>query len=105
GQTLFIGGIDTSPEGLAAIKKREMVTSIGGHILDGARSLIVLHDYFKLGQLKEKLWMTPMVPVTLANVDAYRRIIDPQSSTPVDFKQHSKWLHPKASYDFNFLND
>ncbi|HYX33875.1 MAG TPA: ABC transporter substrate-binding protein [Oligoflexus sp.] len=105
GQNLFIGGIDSSPEGLAAIKKREMVTSVGGHILDGARSLIVLYDYFKLGQFKEKLWMTPMVPVTLANVDAYRRIIDPQSSTPVDFTQYSKWLHPKASYDFNFLKD
>jgi len=103
GETIFIGGVDASPEGLAAVKNGELVTSVGGHILDGARSLVVLYDYFKFGKLKQKRWITPMRAVTSANVDQYLRVIDPQNAQPLDFTQYSQWLYPKASYDFYFM--
>lgn len=105
GESIFIGGIDISPEGLNAVANGDMVASIGGHILDGARALVLLFDYSKFGKLEQKSWLTPMLPVTAAEVSLYSRLLDPKKKVPIDFRRYSKWLNPKSSYDFRILGD
>ncbi|WP_176736676.1 ABC transporter substrate-binding protein [Oligoflexus tunisiensis] len=102
GRNLFIGGIDISPEGLMAVKQGDLITTVGGHILDGARALVILHDYFKLGQLPQKTWLTPMEAVTRAEVDAYFKVLNPQLKNPVDFTRYTRWQDPQKGYDFTF---
>jgi ABC-type sugar transport system substrate-binding protein len=102
GQNLFVGGIDISPKGLAAVKSGDLTTTVGGHILDGARALVILHDYFKTGRLPPKTPPTPMEPVTQANVDAYLKVLDPKVKPQIDFRSLTRWQHPGTPYDFSF---
>jgi ABC-type sugar transport system substrate-binding protein len=102
GENLFVGGIDISPKGLDGIRRGELVTSVGGHILDGGRALVILHDYFQLGKLSKKSWVTPMEPVTLSEVERYEQILDPRFKVPIDFKRYLRAEHPERPYDFSF---
>jgi hypothetical protein len=76
------------------------VTSVGGHILDGGRALLLLHDYFKRGKLPQKTWLTPMEPVTLGEVDAWLKILDPALKHPFDIRRFVRWQERTQSYDF-----
>ncbi len=102
GQDLAVGGIDVSPEGLEAIKRGDLVTSVGGHILDGGRALVILHDYFKTGKLTQKSWLTPMEAVTRNEVEAYLKILNPKVRVPIDFLRYSRQTQPGLPYDFSF---
>lgn len=102
GQNLFVGGIDISPEGLMAVKRGDLVTTVGGHILDGGRALAILHDYFALGKLTKTSLMTPMEPVTRATVDAFFKILDPLAKAPIDFIRLTRAKNPEKPYDFSF---
>lgn len=44
---VFIGGIDWSLNGLKAVREKELVATVGGHIFEGAWALVLLHDYLK----------------------------------------------------------
>ncbi|MBC7533289.1 MAG: ABC transporter substrate-binding protein [Oligoflexus sp.] len=100
GRDIFIGGIDISPQALSAIQKGDLVTSVGGHILDGARAMVILYDYFKTGSLELDGGLTPMLPVTRSQLPLYIQIMNPEKKVPLNFRQYSKTLYPKASYDF-----
>jgi ABC-type sugar transport system substrate-binding protein len=100
GHNLFVGGIDVTPEGLAAVKRGDLTVSVGGHIMDGVRALIILHDYFKRGSLPQRSWLTPMEAVTREEVDPWLQVLDPARKQPLDITRFARWQERTQTYDF-----
>ncbi|MFW7381284.1 MAG: ABC transporter substrate-binding protein [Oligoflexus sp.] len=101
GQDIFFGGIDISPEGLEAVSKNELVVSVGGHILDGGWSMVLIHDFHRSGKLEQNRWLTAMTPVTAKNVASYQKLIDTKGPVPIDFtKYSSRTSRGSTKYDF-----
>jgi ABC-type sugar transport system substrate-binding protein len=47
GEDIFIGGIDATPDGLEAVKQGYLVTTVGGHVLEGVISILYLNRIFQ----------------------------------------------------------
>ena len=45
GEDLLIGGVDLVDRALAEVAAGRLEVSIGGHLVDGARALLLLHDH------------------------------------------------------------
>jgi ABC-type sugar transport system substrate-binding protein len=103
GEDVVVGGIDWAPQALQAVREGKMVTSLGGHFLEGGWALVLLYDYHQ-GQdfASERVdWRTKLVAVTRDNVDDYRRLID-SNWEEIDFRAFSKAANPALKrYDFS----
>lgn len=45
GKDIFIGGVDWSDAGLAAVQQGDLVASLGGHFMEGGWVMVLLHDF------------------------------------------------------------
>lgn len=93
GKDIFIGGMDWSPEGLKAIEAGEMAASMGGHFLEGALALILIHDYHFGFDFANELGVeiqTQMRPITFDNVGEFLKKLGNSGWRKIDFRQFSK---------------
>ncbi|PTL76001.1 ABC transporter substrate-binding protein [Vitiosangium sp. GDMCC 1.1324] len=103
GVDVLLGGIDWIPESLQALREGELVTSVGGHYLEGAWALVLLYDYHHgVDFASERLnWRSEMVPLTRVDVEAYLRFREPDWEG-LDFRAFSKVANPRLKhYDFS----
>lgn len=105
GKDIMIGGFDWNQKSLNDIKAGKITASMGGHILEGAFSLVLLYDYHKgtdfAGELGLK-FHSPMHAITAENVGRYRLLIEGMNWEDVDFTRFSKVLNPSLKrYDFS----
>jgi hypothetical protein len=95
-----LGGIDWAPFAFEQVRRGTFVATVGGHFMDGAWALVLLHDYHRLpsrGPIGEK---SQLAVVTRENVDAYERLFAPGLAT--DFARFSRVLHPEQdAYRFS----
>src|SRR5690606_13087637 len=105
GKDIFVGGIDWSDEGIKAVADRKMSTSVGGHIFEGAWSLILVHDYhYGIDFVNDPgvRSMTSMHSVSTDNVNDYKKKLRNQDWSRIDFKRFSKKHNPDLDkYDFS----
>lgn len=103
GSDLLFGGIDWDPKALKAIKEGRMVVSMGGHVFDGAWTMVLLYDHAKgIDFAKERVdWRTRMYPITRENVDVAIRFFSEKRWDKIDFRRFSKAYRPEmVRYQF-----
>ncbi|QDL56030.1 hypothetical protein EXZ61_18625 [Rhodoferax aquaticus] len=104
GRDFVIGGIDWSAEGLAAVRSGALQATAGGHFMEAAWALVLVHDYlagvdFKNEGLRIK---TDMTLLTKANADRYAPLLDPVNWAKIDFSRLSKVHNPRLKkYSFS----
>ena len=103
GENIFVGGLNWSTEALEKIVNGTMVTSIGGHFMQGAWAMVLIHDYHK-GLDFEDLgfeFTAPMTVIDQTNVARYLEIFGDQNWDKIDFKKFSRWENkPQKIYQF-----
>ncbi len=99
GEDLFIGGMDWEPRALDAIRRGELVASLGRHFMGGGLLLILLSDYHRGYDFAEGL-PTPVLHyqlevVTRENVGTIERVLNPDNWQKVDFARFSRASNPE----------
>ena len=96
--TVFIGGVDWDPLALKAIGENRMAATSGGHFIEGAWAVILLHDYLKgLDFATEGLtFTTPMPVINKANLDSFSYFLA-LNPDEMDFKDYSKVYNRKRT--------
>jgi hypothetical protein len=71
--------------------------SIGGHLVDGVRALILLHDHHEKRDLMPQTRTTHLVAVRTAQADRYLRFMRERGWRQVDFTRFSCLRNPGVS--------
>ena len=107
GKNIFIGGIDWNRENLAAVKSGTIAATIGGHFMEGAWVMVLLHDYAKGVDFAPSgaTMKSQMSLISNANVDRFEKALGDRSFEKIDridFTQFSKASNPKLkTYPFS----
>lgn len=100
GRDFVTGGIDLLPHNFQYVQSRKMSVSIGGHYLEGAWALIVLHDYLRGHDFMEQQSVTlktRMIAVSEENMNEFgdfAKLMTPENVKRIDFKPYSKVYNP-----------
>jgi ABC-type sugar transport system substrate-binding protein len=97
GKDILIGGIDLIDRALAEVAAGRIEVSIGGHLADGVRALILLHDHHESRDLVPRTLTTHLVAVRQAQADRYLRFTRERAWRHVDFTRFSRLRNPDAS--------
>lgn len=104
GRDVLIGGIDWSREGIDAVAAGDMAITMGSHYLEGAKALILIHDYhygLDFAETQGVVMQTQLKPITGSNAAEYRDMLRDLDWRKIDFKRFSKKYNPGLkSYDF-----
>lgn len=107
GKDLFVGGIDWSEAGIQAVRQGTLVTTLGGHFMEGGWAMVMLYDYHH-GKDFEQSGTTinsQMQAITQQNVTSYQEQLGNQEWEKIDFRRFSKVLNAEVTeYDFSLSN-
>lgn len=93
GKDIFIGGFNWSLEGMNSVIMDEMTATMGGHFLEGAKALILIHDHHHGIDFADELGVEMLTQMEAVTNDNARKYLDRMSKMDwrkVDFKQFSK---------------
>ncbi len=94
GKDLLIGGIDLVDRALAEVASGRLEVSIGGHLVDGARALVLLHDHHEKRDLAPQARTTHLVAVRAQQAERYLRFVEERAWHEVDFTRFSRVMSP-----------
>jgi hypothetical protein len=97
GEDIIIGGVDLVDRALSEVAAGGLALSIGGHIVDGARALILLYDHHETRDLKPTGNTTHLVAVRAPDADRYLRFMKGRAWRHVDFTRFSRRKNPRAT--------
>jgi ABC-type sugar transport system substrate-binding protein len=89
GVDLIVGGFDLLERALVAISEGAMHASVGGHVIDGARGLLLLDDHHATRDLKARTWKTRLEVVKASDAERYRRFMQERSWGGANFTRFS----------------
>lgn len=105
GEDIFVGGVDWSDQGIEAVASGALSASVGGHFLEGAWSLILVHDHHNGIDFVDDPGvrsMTSMHSVTPDTIKDYKEKLSNPDWDRVDFRRFSKKYNSKLKkYDFS----
>lgn len=105
GVDVFIGGVDWSDQGIESVASGALTASVGGHFLEGAWSLILVHDHhYGIDFVDDPgiRSMTSMHSVTADTIQDYMEKLNNPDWSRIDFKRFSKKHNPSLkTYDFS----
>lgn len=90
---VLVGGIDWSLRGIDLFETKQLVTSIGGHFLEGAIILALIHDYMQGIDFEDELGVNiplKMTPLSAENVAMIKAAVVHQHWRKFDFTRLSK---------------
>ncbi len=102
---IFVGGIDWNNEAMKAVGRGELAVSVGGHFLEAAWAVVLLHDYLKGKDFANEgvSFVTRMSAVTKENYDQVESFFRTMPGE-LDFRKISKVANPGLlRYNFDFL--
>jgi ABC-type sugar transport system substrate-binding protein len=99
GKDILIGGVDLMDRALAEVASGNLEVSIGGHLIDGVRALILLHDHHEARDLEPATRTTHLVAVKADEAGRYLDFIRGRGWRRVDFTRFSARKRPGASAD------
>ncbi len=101
GTEIIYGGVDWAEEAIQLIKEGKMNVSIGGHFLEGAFTLVLLHDYAKgvdFAELGDTVFKTKMLSLTKNNINEFgdleKKMELQNIHKQLDFKNYSRFYNP-----------
>ncbi len=101
GIDILTGGIDWTDRGLQSVYEKRMTVTVGGHFMEGAWALILLHDYHHGIDFSDShgVWLkTKMEALTSDNVHPYLQQFGTHNWNQIDFKQFSKFHNPQLTH-------
>ena len=105
GRDILIGGCGWDSEAIKAVREGRLATTVGGHFMDGAWALVLLHDYQRGKDFFGVPVRTEMLPIVKSNVAQYQPLVDPTRWKGLDFRRFSRVLNPELrEYDFTPQN-
>lgn len=100
---VLVGGMDSTPEAIEAIKNGEMLASVGGHWIVGGFGLIVLYDY--LNGYEPIVKKLPVTAATMTVSSDNVKVWEDQflnQTPPLDIRAMSRTTNPSSTEDFTF---
>jgi ABC-type sugar transport system substrate-binding protein len=97
GKDILIGGIDLLEGALAAIVDGTIHVSLGGHLVDGVRALLLLQQHHEKGDLVPATRATRLEAVTAKEAARYLRFMKQQAWRGADFTRFSALRNPSPS--------
>lgn len=84
----LLAGIDATPQGLAAVERGELVTTIGGHFMEGAWAMVLIYDYLHLpaAQWQPVYQQTGMHAFDREQISLLRRITESGALAKLDYR-------------------
>jgi ABC-type sugar transport system substrate-binding protein len=108
GVDVVTGGFDWSEQGIEAVRRGEMVATMGGHFMEGGWAMILAYDYHHGKDFADELGTTifsSLQAVTPDNVDHHTDLFKQQDVDKIDFRELSKTYNSKLDkYDFSIEN-
>ena len=105
GKDIFVGGSNWTVAGLEAVAKGKLVTSLGGHFMEGGWALILIHDYHHGIDFADDVSTeipTKLKPANTNNVNQILDAIVNERWKKIDFRQFSKHYDKSLKkYDFS----
>ncbi len=101
GKDILVGGIDWSNDGIKLIESGKMELSLGGHFIEGALAIILLHDYlnrFDFTQQTPSIIKTLMMALSQRNMSQIKPKLQADYWQTIDFRKQSKALNPKLRH-------
>lgn len=101
GKETLIGGIDWADFAFEHVRQGNMTTTIGGHFLDGARSLIMIYDHHNGYDFKLES-QSHFSAITKDNIAQYDRHFKSSDGwEKINFKEFTK-THSPEYHDYDF---
>ena len=94
GVDIVLGGIDWAPAALCKIEEGVFAGSVGGHFLDCAWSLVMLHDHHHGHDFGATVAHSEYVALTRENSERYTLFFDEAEWARIRFSAFSKQRHP-----------
>jgi hypothetical protein len=105
GEDVLVGGIDLGYEALRCVAEGSLTVSVGGHFLDGARALVLLHDHYHGRDFEPLSRRSPLVSATSENAARHLRCVEGRCWRQVDFTRFSAARHDRPeSPDFSLAS-
>ena len=109
GKDIIFGGIDWLGEAIDLIRQGKMNVSVGGHFLQGAFSLVLLHDYALGKDFAEENGVTfemKMYYLTRTNIKEFENLASKMTleniREKIDFRKYSRVHNPEVKkYPFS----
>jgi simple sugar transport system substrate-binding protein len=99
GEDLLIGGVDLMDRALAEVATGSLEVSIGGHLIDGVRALLLLYDHHETRDLEPAARTTHLVAVRADEANRYLEFMKERAWRKADFTRFSRRTNPSASAD------
>jgi hypothetical protein len=96
GKDILIGGVDLGERALAEVAAVRLEVSIGGHIVDGARALVLLYDHHQKPHLTPQTRTTHLVAVRNLQAERYLKFMKERAWHHSDFTRFSRVMNPSA---------
>jgi ABC-type sugar transport system substrate-binding protein len=97
GEDMLIGGIDLMDRALAEVGAGTLEVSIGGHLIDGVRALILLYDQNETRDLEPTTRTTHLVAVGAEEASRYQDFMRDRAWRKIDFTRFSRHSDPAAA--------
>ena len=101
GADVVLGGVDWAPGALSKISEGVFSCSVGGHFLDCAWSVVLLHDYHHGHDFGASIARSRYVALTQANLERYALFFDEKRWPEIRFSRFSRANNPELG-DFDF---
>lgn len=101
-----IGGVDWSEWGLNAVRDGSIATTVGGHFMEGAWALVLIHDHHNLGEqgsIPTRI-KTPMQLIHKGNYHLYEKVLEPENWSRINFRNFSQ-KHSEIEFSYNFSTE
>lgn len=89
GKDLLIGGIDLLEDALGAVARGAMYVSLGGHVVDGVRALLLLDEHHDKRDLAATTRTTRLEAVKADEAEGLRTFLTERGWRDVDFTRYS----------------
>jgi ABC-type sugar transport system substrate-binding protein len=90
GRDVLVGGMDLLPRALRRVGDGSLAVTLGGHVLDGARALLLVHDHLQGRDFEPWSRRSLLEPVTAEEAPAYLRFFEGEGWRRVDFGLYSR---------------
>jgi len=94
GKDFFVSGCGWDPSIFPLISQGKVTSSVGGHFMDGAWALVMLHDYHHGIDFIDEKWTSNMYELNQINGQSLSQLINKENWSKIDFKQFSKHYTP-----------
>jgi ABC-type sugar transport system substrate-binding protein len=90
GHDVLVGGMDLVLRALERVEQGTMAVTLGGHVLDGARALLLVHDHLAGRDFEPRIRRSSLEAVTAEHARSHLRVFEEKVWRKFDFERYSR---------------